>query len=145
MLRTFLPLTLALQLVGCATTYGSSGFAGGYFEKRLNDHLVKVSFAGNGYISEDAVQMYALYRCAEVTKEAGKEYFLLYDSLFAAALNRPSKQPKVGAMGAKPLAEAFVSFLDAPRAGAFEASAVLAELKEKVTPPTANATTGAPK
>lgn len=117
-----------LNLTGCATQYGSSGFTGGYSEKRLNDRLLKVDFSGNSYITADKVQMYALYRCAELARDAKKPYFLLYDSLTAAARGIPASQPRAGMLGTKPAAFALMALEDVARPGAQEVSVVLARL-----------------
>lgn len=125
-------LAVCVGLAGCATPYSSFGLTGGYSQKRVNDRLVKVSFSGNGYIAADRVQMLALYRCAEMAHEAKKPYFILYDSLMAAARDLPSSQPRVGSLGGKPEAFALVKLEDGPRPGALKASAVLEELAPQV-------------
>lgn len=122
----------ALILAGCATSYGSSGITGGYSESRLNHRLMKVNFSGNGYITSEKIQMYALYRCAELARDAKKPYFVVYDSLTAAARNTPSKQPRVGTLGGKPTAFAFVAFEDEPRTGTQETADVLTKLEAMV-------------
>ena len=127
-------LALCVGLAGCATPYSSSGFTGGYTQLRVNERLVKVNFFGNGYIAADRVQTFALYRCAEMAREAKKPYFILYDSLTAAARDVPSSQPRVGTLGGKPVAFALVKLEDGPRRGAQEVSAVLAALAPQVQP-----------
>jgi hypothetical protein len=121
-------LAATLCLTGCATPYGSTSLAGGHSDAKVNDRLIKVDFFGNGFITSDKVQTYGLYRCAEIADAAKKPYFVVYDSLNAAALNRPSNKPRVGTLGNKPVAVAFVLLEDAPRIGAQKTSAVLAEL-----------------
>jgi hypothetical protein len=121
-----------IGLSGCATQYGSSGLTGGYGESPVNGQLVKVNFYGNGYITADKVQAYALYRCAQVAQAAKKPWFVIYDSLHGAARDLPALQPTVGTLGGKPVAFAFMAMLDAPRPGAQEVSAVLAKLATEV-------------
>jgi len=125
-------LLLATILSGCATPYGSFGLRGGYFESRVSEHLIKVNFSGNGNITADRVQTYALYRCAEVSRDFKKPYFVIYDSLFAAALNTPSSQPTVGTLAGKPMAFAFVSMEDTYRSGAHDTNSTLNELAPEV-------------
>jgi hypothetical protein len=110
------------------------GLAGGYSEGRVNDRLIKVNFFGNGYITADRIQTFALYRCAEVARDAKKPYFILYDSLTAAASEVPSKQPRVGTLGGKPVAFALLALEDGPRPGAQEVSAIIAKLGPEVQP-----------
>lgn len=127
-------LAAMVGLSGCATPYGSSGLTGGYSEGRVNDRLLKVNFYGNGYVTADKIQTFALYRCAEVARAAKKPYFTLYDSLTAAARDLPSAQPRVGSLGGKPVAFALLALEDGPRLGAHEVSAVLAKLAPIVQP-----------
>jgi hypothetical protein len=128
-----------LALSGCGTPYGSSGLTGGYSQSKVNERLLKVDFSGNGYITADRIQLFALYRCAEVARDAKKPYFTLYDSLMAAARDNPSSQPRVGTLGGKPAAFAFVALDDSPRPGSQEASEVLARLGPLVMPSGADA------
>lgn len=121
-------------LSGCATPYGGSGLTGGYTEGRVNDRLLKVNFFGNAYVTADKIQTFALYRCAEVARDAKKPYFTLYDSLTAAARDLPSAEPRVGSLGGKPIAFALMALEDGPRPGAHEVSAVLAKLAPLVQP-----------
>jgi hypothetical protein len=125
-------LLLAAILAGCATPYGSFGLRGGYFESPVNEHLMKVNFSGNGNISAGKVQTFALYRCAEVSRDFKKPYFVIYDSLVAAALNTPSSRPAVGTLAGKPMAFAFVSMEDAYRSGAHDTNSTLNELAPEV-------------
>jgi hypothetical protein len=51
-----------------------------------------VSFKGNGYTPKDRVQTYMLYRCAEVTANAGYDYFVIInndDEVKEGAINLP--------------------------------------------------------
>lgn len=118
----------SLCLAGCATQYGASGLTGGYFDTRVNHRLVQVNFSGNGYITADKIQTFALYRCAELARNANKPYFVIYDSLAAAARDVPARQPRVGTLGGKPAAFAFMALEDEPRDGAQDVNVVLGEL-----------------
>lgn len=71
-------LTLILQ--GCATTYSSQGFAGGYSETRLDTNVFQVSFNGNGFTSMQKARDYTLLRSAEITLENGYKYFTVVDA-----------------------------------------------------------------
>jgi hypothetical protein len=68
---------LALLLGGCATGYHPNGAGGGYSDRRLDTDVFYVSFRANSYTSRDAVERYAFYRCAEVTLQAGYDYFVV--------------------------------------------------------------------
>ena len=128
-------LVAGIALSGCATQYQSTGLTGGHHESAAPGKLQKVNFSGNGFIAADTVQKYALYRCAEVAQKSRKPHFVIYDSLVAAALDRPASMPRVGSVGNKPMAYAFMLVLDAPRSGSKETQAVLDELHPVVHPP----------
>ena len=66
-----------VTLAGCATTYQSQGFTGGYKDSQIDSNTFLVEFRGNGYTSPQAVNTYLLYRCAELTATAGYDYFIL--------------------------------------------------------------------
>jgi hypothetical protein len=69
---------LSLLLAGCMTAYQPRGMTGGYEEQKLDEHMYRVSFYGNGNTPRAAVLKYFLYRCAELTLERGFAYFELY-------------------------------------------------------------------
>lgn len=68
---------LVAFLSGCATPYQSLGLGGGYSESKLDEDTYKVSFRGNGYTSQEAVQDNLLRRCAELTMQNGYKYFVI--------------------------------------------------------------------
>lgn len=79
MLR-FTVLLAALSLTfACATPYQPEGYSGGYSEIQLSADTFRVSFRGNGYISADAVNLFWLRRCAEITKAHSARYFVVAD------------------------------------------------------------------
>lgn len=70
----------ALALAACATptVYAPEGYGGqrgGYAEQRLQSDRFAVSFSGNSLTSRDTVEMYLLYRSAELTLENGYDWF----------------------------------------------------------------------
>ncbi|MDR3499139.1 MAG: hypothetical protein P4L72_07925 [Parvibaculum sp.] len=65
----------ALALAGCASSYGTSGFTGGYDEKELEGGIWRVSFGGNGYTTPETTQTYWLYHCAELAIAKGFDGF----------------------------------------------------------------------
>jgi len=64
-----------LLLSGCATSYQSTGFTGGYSETKLAPDVVRVVFRGNGYTRKERAQDLALLRAAELSLAAGCPYF----------------------------------------------------------------------
>lgn len=71
----------ALALSACATptVYAPEGFGGqrgGYAEQRLQADRFAVSFSGNSLTSRDTVEMYLLFRAAELTLENGYDWFV---------------------------------------------------------------------
>lgn len=121
-------IAMGCALTGCATRYGGVGLTGGHVDQAGPGKLQKVDFHGNGFIASETVQKYALYRCAELAKQNGKPHFMIFESLHAAATDRPAQLPRVGALGNKPSASAFMLTLDQPRNGSLQTQAVLDEL-----------------
>lgn len=76
---TLVMVVLTALLAACATTYHSSGFTGGYSDAQIDSNTYKVLFKGNGYTSRDRVETYLMYRCAELTAQAGFDYFVILD------------------------------------------------------------------
>jgi hypothetical protein len=69
-----------LVFVGCATGYHGRGFTGGYSDVRLDANTFRVDFRGNALTSRQTVETHLLRRCAELTAEAGYDYFIVMDS-----------------------------------------------------------------
>lgn len=64
-----------LLIFGCATSYQSNGFTGGYSETKLAPDVVRVVFRGNGYTGKERAQDLTLLRAAELSLAAGYPYF----------------------------------------------------------------------
>jgi len=79
----------ALFLFGasCATPFQAKGLRGGYADTRIANDTVLASFNGNGFTSKERVQLYLLYRCAEVTKHDGFDYFVITGGNTEAKVN----------------------------------------------------------
>jgi hypothetical protein len=71
---------LAAIFSGClATPYQPDGIGGGYSESRIDASTVTVSFRANSQTPKRVVESYLLYRCAQVTRNAGFDYFVPLD------------------------------------------------------------------
>jgi len=70
-------LIVLTGVAGCSTPYQQRGFRGGYSDNQIGQDTVLISFKGNGYTSRERVQLYLLYRCAEVTQHDGYDYFVV--------------------------------------------------------------------
>jgi hypothetical protein len=68
------------MLGGCATSYQSNSFAGGFKETQLAPDVFRVSFSGNAFTSPDRVQDFALLRAAELALANGAQYFAVISS-----------------------------------------------------------------
>jgi hypothetical protein len=77
MLRTCALLLVILAIAACSTPYQSNGFTGGYKDTQIDANTFSVTFEGNGYTSASQVDKYLLYRCAELTAQAGADYFVI--------------------------------------------------------------------
>ncbi len=130
--RLLLAAAAGLLLSACATSYQSMGLTGGHMEQKGPGKLEAVTFAANGYTRAELAQKYALYRCAELANAKRKPFFLMYNSLIAAARNDPSGVPRVGQVQGKPIATAFVLMLDTPEPGAHNTEDVLSDLKSVI-------------
>ncbi len=81
--RRFLSVVLVLGLAACAepaTLYRPLIDGFGYAEHRLDEDTWRVGFAGNGGTPREAVEIYALYRAAEVTLAQGRDRFAVLDT-----------------------------------------------------------------
>jgi hypothetical protein len=76
LIRTGLVAVL-IPLVGCATAYRRENITGGYSDFHLEDTAYRVRFKGNNYTSRDKVELFLLYRCAELTEQLGYDHFVL--------------------------------------------------------------------
>lgn len=61
----------------CVTAYGPYGPTGGYTDEKIDEDTYIVSFVGNSNTPTDRVWAYWIYRCAELTREKGFDYFTL--------------------------------------------------------------------
>ena len=128
---------LALVLGGCATGYQSSsnpiaGMFGGYWDQKGPGQLIKVGFDGNGFISREKVGTYLLYRCAEVAKREGSDYFIFYENLPAAVGDRRSSERSVGTIGGKASTFAYILLTKTPGEGVMSSGEVIARLHGEV-------------
>lgn len=77
-LLTVSALALALGACATATPYvpaGQGRYAAGYREARIEADRWRVTFSGNSLTSRDTVEMYMLYRAAELTVQQGYDWF----------------------------------------------------------------------
>lgn len=76
-----LAILVAIILSACAkpTPYYPANVPGGdgYAEVEIGQDQYRVSFAGNGLTTRKTVDLYALYRAAELTQEKGFDYFIV--------------------------------------------------------------------
>jgi len=79
--------SFACLRISCSTPLSPDGLTGGYSDNRIDSDTTSVEFRGNGYTSKRKVEMYLLYRCAEVTRDAGYDYFIVLN---------PSTEAKLG-------------------------------------------------
>lgn len=63
-------------LGACATGYHAMNVTGGYDDARMDSNTFRVEFRGNAYSSRSRVEIFLLYRCAEITVQNGFDYFI---------------------------------------------------------------------
>ena len=83
------------MLSGCASTYTSSSFSGGYAETRISDTTWTIRYGGNGYTSVETVQTYWLYHCAEFALSKGYDGFSILTPIDLSAIT-PLKPQSAG-------------------------------------------------
>ncbi|MBU8976464.1 MULTISPECIES: hypothetical protein [unclassified Lysobacter] len=134
-----LSFVLPLALTSCATGYHSAtnpilGYSGGYWDTKGPGQLLKVGFAGNGFISPDKVGTYLLYRCAEVAQREGGTHFVLYANLPAAIADARSSDRTVASLGGKPSTYAYILVVPADARDALSVQDLLTRLGPEVKP-----------
>ncbi|MBN8802047.1 MAG: hypothetical protein ABS96_05215 [Lysobacteraceae bacterium SCN 69-123] len=130
---------MAMLLSACATGYHSAsnpvlGLTGGYWDQPGPGRLIKVGFAGNGFITPDKVATYLLYRCAEVTQREGGSHFVFYTSLPDAISDRRSTERIVNSLGGKPATYAYILVLADAETDALSATEIVTRLGPLVKP-----------
>ena len=90
---------LSIFLFGCATSYQSSGFSGGYSETWLAEDAVKVSFNGNGYTGGERASDFSLLRVAEIAAQRGYSYFVLLSENSAISTSKTPDNYQVSGYG----------------------------------------------
>lgn len=85
----------ALTLGGCAAHLVATTYAEGASDAPYGGGVWQVSFFGNAYTSEETVQTYWLYRCAEVTLEKGYDGFRIVSSVTLTQRGPPPGSPMV--------------------------------------------------
>lgn len=92
--RAFVLAATAAILVSCSTPYQQSSFTGGSDVRELRPDVYRVSFQGNGYTTRESVQVYWLYRAAQLAVEKGYAGFeILSDIHFV--MRRPPGDERI--------------------------------------------------
>ncbi|HEX4896363.1 MAG TPA: hypothetical protein VFV11_08555 [Solimonas sp.] len=80
--RPLLALLIAGSLSACATVtpYQPVKAGQGYSEQRIEQNRYRVSFVGNSLTPRETVENYLLFRAAELTLDAGYDYFVMTDN-----------------------------------------------------------------
>ena len=123
-LMAVLAASISLLTLGCATTYTSAdeSVSGGYTETRLAPDTYLVRIEGNGFTTRGEVEQFAMRRCAELTLEQGKRYFILerHTAWLETRLTRDGAS-------SRPRNEAVVTAVDAKSADTFDAISIIEE------------------
>ena len=82
-----LALLPILMAISCATAYQPRAWAGGYSESKLSSDVFEVLFEANAYTDGETSKAYLMYRCAEVTKQNGFDYFIVLSDQDLTTLN----------------------------------------------------------
>lgn len=87
-------LLAIVSLAGCVTPYQPAGQTGGYVDRKIDDQTYHVQFTGNSYTPRDKIHKYFMYRCAELTRQAGFKYFTIIPAVLSGALPPVSQAAK---------------------------------------------------
>ena len=81
MRRTIRIVAAALLLASCAepTAYAPAAGRYGYAEQQVENDRYRITFAGNSVTARDTVEIYLIYRAAELTRALGYDYFEVAD------------------------------------------------------------------
>jgi len=85
MKRLFLIAAAALSLAACTTPtpyqplQTGAVSSGGYTDLRISSDRFRITFQGNTITDRETVESYLLYRAAEVTREAGYDWFSMVE------------------------------------------------------------------
>lgn len=122
-----LAASIALLSAGCSTAYRSSDFSltGGFSEIRLAPDSYRVLVEGNSFTMRGEVEQFLLRRCAELTLEQGKRYFVLADHEAWIAIRRT----KDGVVRS-PRNEAVMTAMEEKTRDAFDAVTIIDETNE---------------
>lgn len=131
-MRLLVWVCCALLLGGCATGYGKSSIFGGYWNKEGPGELVEIGFNGNGYTREDRVELYLLFRSAEIARERGKAWFSIYETIGDAIVDQPLGEANASSLGGKPFGKVYTLLHDAQVPGALNTDEVLAKYGPEV-------------
>jgi hypothetical protein len=100
---TFIAALFGASLVvfsfGCATSYHSSSYTGGYSDTQLAPDIFRVVFRGNAYAHAERVQDFALLRASELVLQHGFGYFATIDennSSVPVVINTPGQSYTTG-------------------------------------------------
>jgi hypothetical protein len=79
--RSTLALLIVLALAACAqpTPYQPARDGYGFTQQRIEDNRYRIVFTGNSLTPLQVVEDYMLYRAAEITLQAGYDYFIIAD------------------------------------------------------------------
>src|SRR5438445_13689913 len=92
MFRVVVMAAMAVMLASCSTPYQQTGLTGGSDVKELRPDVYRISFQGNGYTTRESVQVYWLYRCAEVALEKGFTGFEILSDMQFVMRRAPTEQ-----------------------------------------------------
>lgn len=91
----------ALAACSTATPYQPADKSdNGYSDQKISEGRYRVSFKGNDMTSRETVELYLLYRAAEITVAEQYDFFVVYDKETTADVRYDNVQPAVyGAYG----------------------------------------------
>jgi hypothetical protein len=98
MLKRLLAICASLMVTACASSYTPDTLTGGYSEQPLQNNAWQVRYGGNGFTTDETVQTYWLYHCAEFALSKGFEGFTIMTPVnlsAVTALHRPDSEGEI--------------------------------------------------
>ena len=131
---------LSLLVAGCAATpYQPMNLEGGYASTRAGADTFNVIFQGNAHTPRATAEAYALYRSAELTVEAGFDYFIVVGgtsgpTALREAARNPTPRPEDSDDTHLPMVSITVRAFrgERPSPDAFNAQEILEELGPRI-------------
>jgi hypothetical protein len=90
-------LGAVLTLGACASSYAPDTWTGGYREEPVSGDVWRITFLGNGFTTDETVQTYWLYHCADFALSKGYDGFTIVSPVNLSSVEglEPVGKPRI--------------------------------------------------